>query len=597
MSEAAPVQRLLDAVMAISSDLSLPVVLRRIVAAACDLVDAQYGALGVIGPGDAGLERGLVEFITVGADEETVRRIGPYPQGRGVLGLLVSDAEPLRLRNLQEHPSAWGFPANHPQMRSFLGVPIRIHDTVFGNLYLTEKRGADEFSKEDEDLAVALASAAAVAIENARLLARVEELAVVEERERIARDLHDVVLQRLFATGIALQVLESRAGDAELARALHQAVADLDGTVRDIRGAIFALNAYELGERSLRVLTLALAAEARGSLGFEPRVHFEGPVDAVLAPELAAHLHATLREVLSNVARHAGATTVDVLLTAGSDLALRVVDNGRGMGGDPKTGNGLRNIAARAQELGGRVSVEATAGGGTTVEWRVPLRAEPPKSDVVTRVMLCDDHDVVRSGLRALLQTDSTLRVVGEAGTADEAVAVAEEMRPDVVVMDVRMPGRSGIEACRDIRSAHPETRVLMLTSFADDEALFTSIMAGASGYVLKQIRGPELLEAIRRVARGESLLDSAITERVLARIRGEQQAAPAGPEHLTPQERRILDLVGEGLTNRQIGDRLHLAEKTVKNHVTGVLAKLGLSRRTEAAVYVVRRRAEPGRD
>jgi DNA-binding NarL/FixJ family response regulator len=209
------------------------------------------------------------------------------------------------------------------------------------------------------------------------------------------------------------------------------------------------------------------------------------------------------------------------------------------------------------------------------------------------RVLLCDDHELVRGGLRALLQNDGGMEVAGEAATADEAVAQAEALRPDVVVMDVRMPGRSGIEACRDIRSAHPEIRVLMLTSFADDQALFTSIMAGASGYVLKQIHGGELLDAIRKVARGESLLDSAITERVLARIRGEEPIEIAGPEHLTPQERRILELVAEGLTNRQIGERVNLAEKTVKNYVSNVLAKLGLSRRTEAAVYVVRQRAE----
>ncbi|HEV7679808.1 MAG TPA: response regulator transcription factor [Candidatus Dormibacteraeota bacterium] len=214
-----------------------------------------------------------------------------------------------------------------------------------------------------------------------------------------------------------------------------------------------------------------------------------------------------------------------------------------------------------------------------------------------TRVLLCDDHDLVRRGLRALLETQPTMVVVGEAGTADEAVVLADEQAPDVVVMDVRMPGRSGIEACRDIRSAHPDTRVLMLTSFADDEALFTSIMAGASGYVLKQIQGPELIEAIKKVARGESLLDGAVTERVLARIRGEEPIEVAGPEHLTPQERRILELVAEGLTNRQIGERIHLAEKTVKNYVSNVLAKLGLSRRTEAAVYLVRQQAGRAND
>ena len=209
------------------------------------------------------------------------------------------------------------------------------------------------------------------------------------------------------------------------------------------------------------------------------------------------------------------------------------------------------------------------------------------------RVMLCDDHDVVRRGLRALLDASGGMSVVAEAANADEAVVMARQQTPDVIVMDVRMPGRSGIEACRDIRSEQPAVRVLMLTSFADDEALFTSIMAGASGYVLKQIQGPELVDAIRRVADGQSLLDSAVTERVLARIRGQEPIEVEGPEHLTPQERRILELVAEGLTNRQIGERLNLAEKTVKNYVSNVLGKLGVSRRTEAAVYVMKHRSE----
>jgi two-component system response regulator DevR len=208
------------------------------------------------------------------------------------------------------------------------------------------------------------------------------------------------------------------------------------------------------------------------------------------------------------------------------------------------------------------------------------------------RVLLCDDHELVRRGLRALLDTDLTLDVVGEASSADEAVEKAAALAPDVVVMDVRMPGRSGIEACRDIRSAREETRVLMLTSFADDEALFTSIMAGASGYVLKNVRGTDLVDGIHQVARGQSLLDPSVTSRVLARLRGD--VTPGSGEvgsDLTGQERKVLNLVAEGLTNRQIGERVHLAEKTVKNYVSNILMKLGLSRRTEVAAYMAKRR------
>jgi two-component system, NarL family, response regulator DevR len=207
-------------------------------------------------------------------------------------------------------------------------------------------------------------------------------------------------------------------------------------------------------------------------------------------------------------------------------------------------------------------------------------------------VLLCDDHELVRRGVRSLLEGDLTIDVVGEAASADEAVTLAAELEPDVVVMDVRMPGRSGVEACRDIRAAREATRVLMLTSFTDDEALFTAIIAGASGYLVKNIGGNDFVRDIHRVAAGQSLLDPAVTDRVLARLRGD--AGPTAGEtggDLTAQERRVLDLMAEGLTNRQIGQQINLAEKTVKNYVSNVLMKLGLSRRAEAAAYMAKRR------
>jgi DNA-binding NarL/FixJ family response regulator len=209
------------------------------------------------------------------------------------------------------------------------------------------------------------------------------------------------------------------------------------------------------------------------------------------------------------------------------------------------------------------------------------------------RILLCDDHELVRVGLRSLLEAEPAYRVVAEAGDAEAAVKLAAEVRPDVVLMDVRLPGRSGIEACRDIRSAHPETHVIILTAYADDDALFSAIMAGAAGFVLKQIRGSDLVGAIRQVAEGRSLLDPAVTSRVLARLRGETDAASEPIEDLTPQERKILNLVAEGLTNRQIAEKVFLAEKTVKNYVSNILMKLGLSRRAEAAAYMARRRGQ----
>lgn len=215
------------------------------------------------------------------------------------------------------------------------------------------------------------------------------------------------------------------------------------------------------------------------------------------------------------------------------------------------------------------------------------------------RVYLLDDHELVRRGIAGLLELESDIEVVGEAGTAAEAYAGLPACRPDVAILDGRLPDGSGIEVCREARSADPNLKVLILTSFDDDEALFAAIMAGAAGYVLKQVRGNDLVDLVRRLAAGQSILDPAVTARVLARVRGEDDAPASAPlagrggrdqrPDLTAQEQRILDLIGEGRTNREIATTLHLAEKTVKNYVSSLLAKLGLTSRTQAALYSVR--------
>jgi len=212
------------------------------------------------------------------------------------------------------------------------------------------------------------------------------------------------------------------------------------------------------------------------------------------------------------------------------------------------------------------------------------------------RVMLVDDHEIVRDGIRSALAAEEDIVVATEAGTVREAVDEADRTRPDVVVMDVRLSDGSGIEATREIRARHPETRVLMLTSFADDEALFASIMAGASGYVLKQVRSDDLLRAIRAVGAGESLLDPAVTSAVLDRLRkGKHLMRDERLARLTPQEERILTLVADGRTNGEIGTELGLAEKTVKNYVSSILSKLEVARRAEAAAYLARHTTTPG--
>jgi DNA-binding NarL/FixJ family response regulator len=217
--------------------------------------------------------------------------------------------------------------------------------------------------------------------------------------------------------------------------------------------------------------------------------------------------------------------------------------------------------------------------------------AEPP-----LRVMLVDDHEVVRGGIRAMLQATDDIVVTAEAASVQQAIDEAARARPDVIVMDVRLTDGSGIEATRQIRADRPESKVLMLTSFADDEALFASIMAGASGYVLKQINAAELLRAIRAVGRGESLLDPAVTTSVLDRLRkGKHLMQDEKLARLSPQEERILTAVADGKTNREIGDDLHLAEKTVKNYVSSILSKLEVARRAEAAAYLARHTTTPG--
>ena len=220
---------------------------------------------------------------------------------------------------------------------------------------------------------------------------------------------------------------------------------------------------------------------------------------------------------------------------------------------------------------------------------------QPGPAEQSINVFLLDDHEVVRRGVAALLSAEPDLEVVGEAGTAAQALARIPALRPDVAILDVRLPDGDGVSVCREIRSRLPEVACLMLTSFADDDALFDAVMAGAAGYVLKQIHGTDLVGAVRTVASGQSLLDPRSTARMLERLR--EQASKKDPlAALSEQERRILELIGEGLTNRQIGERMYLAEKTVKNYVSNLLAKLDMQRRTQAAALAAQLKAEGGR-
>ena len=369
----AALQRLLDAVLSIGSDLDLSSVLLRIAEAATELVHARYGALGVLD--ESGTR--LSEFITVGIDDAERAKIGDLPEGHGILGLLIVEPKPLRLPDLSEHPDSYGFPPNHPKMTSFLGVPIRVRDRVFGNLYLCDRRDDEVFSDVDEEMAVALAAAAGIAIEQARLHQRFGEVVVFEDRERIARDLHDRVIQRLFATGLTLQSIATARLEPEVARRLEQVIDDLDETVRQVRSTIFELQSTRLPGRSLRQEVLDVCAEAAPALGFEPIVRFEGAIDSLVDGFLTDHVLAVLREALANVARHAQATSAEVDVRGSKEqLEVVVVDNGIGPPDDLAAvtsgmgeGNGLRNMRARAARVGGTVIVERAENGGTRIRW------------------------------------------------------------------------------------------------------------------------------------------------------------------------------------------------------------------------------------
>ncbi|ARP73855.1 histidine kinase [Streptomyces pluripotens] len=536
------VHSLLEAVLSVGRELDLEHALHSIVEAAAALVDAEYAALGVIGPDGST----LTAFHTVGATDQDIAAIGHFPEGHGILGELIRHPAPLRLSKLSQHPSSYGFPPNHPPMNSFLGVPIRVRGQVFGNLYLTEKRGGLDFDEEDEAVLSTLAVAAGVAIDNARLYeesllrerwllanaeishslmsgseraealdliaerareitgsalaavampmadapalgveiavgaeadahrglvlplgeslmglafsaaapvssddvnsdARVapepprfrglgpavavpigtseggvrgvvlvareagrpvfsaketemlqgfaaqaaiamelaerrqdaQQIALLEDRDRIARDLHDLAIQRLFATGMTLQSAGRFIEHSEAAERVLRAVDDLDETIKIIRSTIFGLRTREgAAGTGLRARIVRMVGEATPVLGFAPSVRMEGLIDTDVPSEIADHIVAVLSEALTNIARHAHADRAQVVVTTdGREVCLKVSDNGVGIPPDGRR-SGLRNMAERAESLGGRLQVSGAGTGGAEVEWRVPLPAD-----------------------------------------------------------------------------------------------------------------------------------------------------------------------------------------------------------------------------
>ena len=358
-------RRVLDAVLLIGSDLDLTATLQRITETAALLVGATQGTLRVLDQS----KTVLVEVVTIGAADDAEGEVGELPSFSSILGTLLRHSNPIRI---PDPTGRAGMPGGTAKP-SLLAVPILIRGEVLGSLSLREKNGATAFADLDEEIVVALAAGAAVAIENARLHARVAELAQLEDRDRIARDLHDTVIQRLFAVGLSLQGSVRLSLDPMVSARLDSAVDEVDITIREIRTAIFELHPPQLPGRSARQAAIAICVEAARTLGFEPAVHFDGPVDAAVGDGIAHHLLAVQREALSNVAKHALARTVDLTLeTHGGTVSLTIEDDGVGLGDHDGRGDGLANMDTRARELGGEFSIANRPGGGTVFRWSVP---------------------------------------------------------------------------------------------------------------------------------------------------------------------------------------------------------------------------------
>ena len=369
MDDPSTLRRLLDAVLLIEADLEFPVLLRHVTEEACAMTGARYGALGVLDES----RTHLAEFITVGLEADRAEEIGTRPTGQGVLGLLVANPEPLRLSQLSAHEESFGFPVGHPPMTSFLGVPIKVRDEVFGNLYLTDKVGWNEFTREDEALVTFLAVAAGIAIENTRLNRQVQEHAVSDDRERVARDLHDTVIQTLYGAGLSLHGIAGAAQATDVADQVTAVAAIIDDAIIQLRSTIYELGLTG-GELGIRARIVSLLRELTVVAGFEVHSSFSGPVDSVISEVIAEQLLATVREAVTNVGRHARATQANVRLSAASDeCLLQVTDNGRGLGPRESTegGLGLNNMRCRAEKLHGSFEVRSQSG-GTVLTWRVP---------------------------------------------------------------------------------------------------------------------------------------------------------------------------------------------------------------------------------
>jgi signal transduction histidine kinase len=366
---------LVEAGMVLASEHDLDALLQRIADISREVIGAAFGAVGVLG------ERGeLARFIYSGIDRELADNIGDLPVGRGVLGALIEENRPLRLHEISDHPRSFGYPPNHPPMHTFLGVPIVVRNRIFGRLYLTEKQGQQDFTKDDERLALSFAAQAGVAIENAALIEEVrsrgEALAILEERDRISKDLHDGVIQSIYSVGLSLQGSVGLLGnDPENAeQRINAAIAELDNVVRDVRSYIFELQPHLVDEKGLSAAIEELARDFEINTMGGIKVDIPDEAVAQLDPATQGHVIQVIREVLSNVARHARANEVYVGITTLPDqIVVTIEDDGVGFDiGSVRRGNGLRNIEERAARLGGTIEISPKTPKGTRHLLNIP---------------------------------------------------------------------------------------------------------------------------------------------------------------------------------------------------------------------------------
>ncbi len=742
-------QGLVEAGIALSSELTLDAVLQRLVEAAAELTGARYAALGVVDASGKELER----FITHGIDPETHAAIGDLPRGRGILGVLIRDARPLRLHDIAEDDRSVGFPPNHPPMQTFLGVPVLLRGIAYGNLYLTEKAGGEDFTDEDEEVVMLLASQAAVAIENARLyessrewarqlesldeitnamlseieparllqlvvdhmsglldarfvavlvgtgdgwleiaaahgedaddlvgerlavdrsksgrvfvegtparidsvlddpdadpelmrrlggraglwaplVVRDETIGVLmaldrrradprftdadlrltqrfaaraavavdlsrrvarttvqrivggqeQERRRLSRELHDETGQALTSILLGLKAIEDTQGTDRFPAALADLRELVVATLQDVRRLAVELRPKALDDfglvPALERLTSAFAEHTGIAAHLESRLP-----ETRLPSEIETVLYRVVQEALTNVVKHAHAENVSVLLHARQGrVAVVIEDDGRGFTeSDETTGHrpSRHARAGRPRRRHGRGGVERGNGYGHDHRRRGAAR--------MTRILIVDDHAVVRTGLRLLLDAEDGLETIAEAGSARDAVFEARKHKPDVILMDVVLPDRSGIEATPDVLNEAPDAKVLVLSMEDDPSYVREAFAAGASGYVLKEAADTELVTALRQVATGERYVHPALGARIAAA--DAEAAARADADPLSDREREVLRLLALGHTNQEIAKMLFISVRTAETHRAHIMQKLRLTTRAELVRYAL---------